>query len=79
MAEPFLLPRSADVPHRDVLSAVAGPGAGGRPPALSGIIYVIRNGLMWRDAPPSYGAHKRLQERFVRCTAWACSTASSQV
>ena len=33
---------------------------------LSGIVYVIRNGLMWRDAPPSYGPHKTLYNRFVR-------------
>ena len=33
---------------------------------LSGIVYVIRNGLMWRDAPSSYGPHKTLYNRFVR-------------
>jgi len=33
---------------------------------LSGIVYVIRNGLMWRDAPPGYGPHKALYNRFVR-------------
>ena len=33
---------------------------------LSGIVYVIRNGLMWRDAPPGYGPHKTLYNRFVR-------------
>ena len=33
---------------------------------LSGIVYVIRNGLMWRDAPPGYGPHKTLRNRFVR-------------
>ncbi len=33
---------------------------------LSGIVYVIRNGLMWRDAPPAYGPHKTLYHRFVR-------------
>jgi putative transposase len=33
---------------------------------LSGIIYVIRNGLMWRDAPVSYGPHKTIYNRFVR-------------
>ena len=25
---------------------------------VSGIIYVIRGGLMWRDAPKGYGSHK---------------------
>ena len=33
---------------------------------LSGIVYVIRNGLMWRNAPPGYGPHKTLYNRFVR-------------
>jgi putative transposase len=34
---------------------------------ISGILYVIRsNGLMWKDAPPGYGSHKTLYNRFVR-------------
>ena len=33
---------------------------------LSGIIYVIRHGLRWRDAPRAYGPHKTLYNRFVR-------------
>jgi transposase len=33
---------------------------------LRGIIHVIRNGLRWRDAPPEYGPHKTLYNRFVR-------------
>ena len=33
---------------------------------LSGIIYVIRHGLQWRDAPTTYGPHKTLYNRFVR-------------
>jgi len=33
---------------------------------VSGIIFVIRNGLRWRDAPPDYGPHKTLYNRFVR-------------
>ena len=33
---------------------------------ISGIIHVIRNGLMWRDAPASYGPHKTLYNRFIR-------------
>ena len=33
---------------------------------ISGIIYVIRNGLMWKDAPSGYGPHKTLYNRFVR-------------
>jgi putative transposase len=33
---------------------------------ISGIIYVLRNGLQWKDAPPDYGPHKTLYNRFVR-------------
>ena len=33
---------------------------------ISGIIFVIRNGLRWRDAPTDYGPHKTIYNRFVR-------------
>jgi transposase len=33
---------------------------------LSGIIFVIKTGLRWRDAPPGCGPHKTLYNRFVR-------------
>ena len=33
---------------------------------VSGIIFVIRNGLRWRDAPAAYGPHKTIYNRFVR-------------
>ena len=33
---------------------------------LSGIIFVIRNGLRWRDAPADYGPHKTIYNRFIR-------------
>jgi putative transposase len=33
---------------------------------VSGIIYVIRHGLQWRDAPAAYGPYKTLYNRFVR-------------
>ena len=32
----------------------------------SGIIYVIKHGLQWKDAPDEYGPHKPLYNRFVR-------------
>ena len=35
---------------------------------VSGIVYVIRNGLQWKDAPPGYGPHKTLYNRFIRCS-----------
>ena len=33
---------------------------------ISGIIFVIRNGLRWRDAPRDYGPHKTIYNRFIR-------------
>src|SRR5882762_1906880 len=33
---------------------------------VSGIVYVIRNGLQWKDAPSQYGPHKTLYNRFIR-------------
>ncbi len=33
---------------------------------LSGILFVIRNGLRWRDAPGEYGPHKTIYNRFIR-------------
>lgn len=33
---------------------------------ISGIIFVIRNGLRWRDVPASYGPHKTIYNRFIR-------------
>jgi len=33
---------------------------------ISGIIFVIRNGLRWRDAPTEYGPPKTIYNRFVR-------------
>ena len=33
---------------------------------ISGIIYVIKHGLQWKDAPKAYGPHKTLYNRVVR-------------
>ena len=33
---------------------------------LSGIIFINRNGLRWRDAPSEYGPHKTLYNRWKR-------------
>ncbi|GLH28142.1 IS5 family transposase [Acetobacter pasteurianus] len=33
---------------------------------LSGIVYVIRNGRQWKDAPKAYDPHKTLYNRFIR-------------
>jgi putative transposase len=51
--EPFF-PRSRGIPRVDDRRVV------------SGIVYVIRHGLQWKDAPRGYGPHKTLYNRFVR-------------
>lgn len=33
---------------------------------ISGIMFVLQNGLRWRDAPGHYGPHKTIYNRFVR-------------
>ena len=33
---------------------------------ISGIVYVLRHGLQWKDAPTGYGPPKTLYNRFVR-------------
>ena len=47
------------------------PKSHGKPRAddrrvLSGIIFINRNGLLWRDAPRDYGPHKTLYNRWKR-------------
>lgn len=37
---------------------------------LSGIVYVKRNGLQWKDTPSVYGPPKTLYNRFVRLKDW---------
>ncbi|ESX84736.1 transposase IS5 [Mesorhizobium sp. LNJC405B00] len=33
---------------------------------VNGIVYVIRSGLQWKDAPSGYGPYKTLYNRFIR-------------
>ncbi len=33
---------------------------------VSGIVYVTKPGLQWKDAPKGYGPHKTLYNRFIR-------------
>ena len=33
---------------------------------ISGIVYVIRYGLRWKDTPKEYGPHKKPYNRFIR-------------
>lgn len=54
-----------DVPDRAVFPLSHGiPGVVERC-IVSGIVYVIKLGLMWRDAPKDYGPHKTLYNRFI--------------
>ncbi|GEO02236.1 hypothetical protein NSE01_40680 [Novosphingobium sediminis] len=56
---------------------------------LSGIIFVNRNGLRWRDAPREYGPHKKLYSRWKRWGAmgvlsrmmegWSTQSAGPQI
>jgi putative transposase len=58
----------SDVPQlaQEVRRAHAVGDAAADRRVLSGIIFVIKGGLRWRDAPPGYGPHKTLYNRFVR-------------
>ena len=44
---------------------------------ISGIIYVIRHGLQWKDAPAGYGPPKTLTTASFAGAGRACSRASS--
>ena len=46
---------------------------------VSAIVFVIKNGLRWRDAPPEYGPHKTdLTIGLFVGAVWGCSTRFSQ-
>jgi transposase len=45
---------------------------------ISGIVFVIRNGLRWRDAPRDYGPHRRSTIGSCAGAASASSTKSSR-
>ncbi len=53
--EPYF-PRSHGVPRVDDRRVI------------SGIVYVLKNGLQWKDAPSGYGPFKTLYNRFRRWT-----------
>ncbi len=44
---------------------------------IGGIIFVIGNGLRWRDAPTGYGPHKTIYKRLSAGAGSACSTSPS--
>jgi hypothetical protein len=44
---------------------------------VSGIVYVIRNGLQWKDAHEEYSPHKTLYNSSCAGAGWACATGSS--
>ena len=41
---------------------------------VSAIVFVIKNGLRWRDAPRDYGPTRRSTIDLFDGAAWACST-----
>jgi transposase len=43
----------------------------------SSVIFVIRNGLRWIDAPAEYSPPKTIYNRFISRSSWACSTGFS--
>ena len=45
---------------------------------VSGIVYVIKHGLQWKDAPKGYGPHKTLYNRFIRWSRMGVFAASSR-
>ena len=51
-------PLSHGVPRVDDCRVVSGPSLRS--------MFVIKNGLRWRDAPKDYGPHKTLYNRFIR-------------
>ena len=51
--KPFL-PRSHGIPRVDDRKVI------------SGIMYVIKHGLQWQEAPREYGPYKTLYNRFLR-------------
>ena len=58
--------RGADAPYRAVFSTVTWVARVDDRWVISGIIFVIKNRLRWRDAPPGYGPHKTIYNRFIR-------------
>src|ERR1700683_528774 len=42
---------------------------------VSAIVFVIKNGLRWRDAPPDYGPHKTIYNRVVGWSRWGAVAA----
>jgi transposase len=58
--------RNTVQPYKALFSLVPGVPRVDDLQVISGIIYVIRNGLQWKDAPREYGPYKTLYNRFVR-------------
>src|SRR5947209_10960860 len=53
-------------PHKASFSAIARVPRVDDRRVISGIIYVIKNGWRWKEAPREYGPYKTLYNRFVR-------------
>ena len=56
----------ADAPNLAVFPLLHGVPRVDDQRVFSEIIFVIRNGLRWRDSPKEYGPHKTIYNRFIR-------------
>lgn len=61
-----LVVEGADAPDRALFPAVTRGARVDDRRIISGIIFVIRSGLRWRDAPADYGPPKTIYNRFIR-------------
>lgn len=62
-------PRGGRAPFRNLFIPPSHQTGGGRVDGrriISGIIFVIRDGLRWRDTPAEYGPPKTIYNRFIR-------------
>ena len=66
MGDPFWLSKAQMARLHPFFSRSHGRPRGDDRRVLSGIMFVNRNGLRWRDAPAIYGPPKTLYNRWVR-------------
>jgi transposase len=66
MIQPFFLSKGQMVRNSPFFPLSHGKPRVADRRALSGIVYMIPNGLMWRNTPPSYGPHKTIYNHFIR-------------
>ncbi len=62
----YLTIDSANTPHETLVPLSHGIPRVDDRRIISGIFFVIKNGLRWRDALKEYGSHKTIYNRFIR-------------